>query len=367
MSKTHLGIMVRYHSSYPPFTEKYFFKLITLYALKVGIDVTVFSPKTVLWGQKLVMGYRYHTKRHQWVKGYYPVPDVLYDRIQYSNRKQIPTYHAAIQRLQRQLGCRLLGKGLPGKWHVHNMLKNIDSITPFLPETVRYSDHYNLREQLQRYRCLFFKPASGSHGKGAFKLTSDEKGFHIHGRSSKNQVFYKNFSNLNTAKLWVSRFIRRRVYVVQPYLDLSSPDGHPFDIRILLQKGQKGQWVESGRAARVGKKDTLTSNIDGGGTAVDASRFLRQYYTTEQYEKINSDIETILTHLPPKLEERHGPLVELGVDIGVDRNGNVWIIELNSKPGRRSFHIAHNKRAFISAIITPVKYANHVVSKSGGR
>lgn len=36
-------------------------------------------------------------------------------------------------------------------------------------------------------------------------------------------------------------------------------------------------------------------------------------------------------------EQIDGTLGELGLDIGVDRNGRVWLFEVNAKPGRHIF------------------------------
>jgi D-alanine-D-alanine ligase-like ATP-grasp enzyme len=40
-----------------------------------------------------------------------------------------------------------------------------------------------------------------------------------------------------------------------------------------------------------------------------------------------------------EVTEQHvnGPLGELGMDIGVDRSGRVWLFEVNAKPGRHIF------------------------------
>ena len=67
-------------------------------------------------------------------------------------------------------------------------------------------------------------------------------------------------------------------------------------------------------------------------------------------DKINRTIDNIVLQLPPFIESRHGRLVELGIDIGVDKNGEVWIIEINSKPGRASFR----RLETASIIIRPV-------------
>lgn len=188
----------------------------------------------------------------------------------------------------------------------------------------------------------------------------------IQGRNAANKVFHTSFPSFQKAHQWMKGFIGKRIYVVQPYLELDTPERQPFDIRILFQKDPKEGWIETGRAVRVGKKESLTSNLDGGGTAVEPDGFLAKWYTKTQLEQINKDIQTILTHLPERLEKLHGPLIELGLDIGIDKQGQVWIIEVNSKPGRDSFKLSKNQEAYRLAIKTPMEYAKYV-SQFGGR
>lgn len=367
MKKAHLGILVRYLSSiHPPFLERNYFKLLSQYGQQIGMNVTVFSPLSVNWEQKKVLGYRYDSKKKAWSKGYYPIPNVLYDRVAYGKRAQVSKYHPAIRKLTANGRTVLLGRGLPGKWKVYQMIKDIPEIQAYLPETIIYDSKLDWQKKLKQYGSLFFKPASGSHGKRVFRIWTQERQFLIQGRDAANRLFQKSFTSASLAQRWIQSFIGSRIYVVQPYLELSSPDQHPFDIRILFQKNSKGQWSETGRAVRIGKKESLTSNLDGGGTAVDASKFLAKWYTAERQKQINQDITMILTHLPSALEASHGPLIELGLDIGIDARGRVWIIEVNSKPGRDSFKLAKNRDAYELAVRTPVQYAQYIASQSGG-
>ncbi|GAA0376372.1 YheC/YheD family protein [Bacillus horti] len=368
MKKAHLGILVRYQSTtkHPPFIEQSYFKNLSIYGEKTGVTVTVFSPLFMDWKAKKVQGYRYNQKKKIWEKGDYPVPHILYDRIAYSNRSQIRMHHAAITRLVQNRNISLLGRGLPGKWNVYNMVKDIPEIKSFLPETILYQPDLNWEAKLQEHTSIFFKPASGSNGKGVFRVWTVNQQVLIQGRNKANKVFQRTFPSVKKANEWIKSFMSSRSYIIQPYLQLDSTEGHPFDLRILLQKDEHGQWRETGRAARIGQKFTLTSNIKGGGTALEANYLLNQFFAPTQVKQINQDISTILKHVPKNLEERHGQLIELGVDLGVDRSGHVWILEVNSKPGRESLKLSKNLKAYQASIQSPINYACFIASQSGG-
>ncbi|WP_368784377.1 YheC/YheD family protein, partial [Acinetobacter baumannii] len=64
-----------------------------------------------------------------------------------------------------------------------------------------------------------------------------------------------------------------------------------------------------------------------------------------------------MSELPTFLEQRHGRLVELGIDIGIDRQGKVWLIEVNSKPGRASFRRIEGGKYYREVRLNPLRYA----------
>jgi glutathione synthase/RimK-type ligase-like ATP-grasp enzyme len=363
----HLGILVSYHyRSEPPFSEKGFFKLLSIYGHKSGISVTVFSPTDILWSQNKIIGYRYHSNLNVWKKGVYPIPSILYDRIFYTNKGQLQRLNPPIQRLVKEKNTILLGRGLPGKWKVYHMYKDVESLQSFLPETMYHNPNQGWQAKLLQYRSLFFKPASGSHGKGVVKASIVQDGIAVQGRTLSNEVFYRKFKGYKSFDIWLRKFIGRRSYIAQPYLELITKNGIPFDLRILIQKNQHGQWEETGRVVRTGKQLGLTSNLHGGGTAVEAKTFLNRHFSQQQVNQINQQLATITSELPQSLEKQHGDLIELGIDIGIDRQGNVWILEANSKPGRKSFHLSKDRKAHLKAILAPLRYTHYVVSHYGG-
>lgn len=57
--------------------------------------------------------------------------------------------------------------------------------------------------------------------------------------------------------------------------------------------------------------------------------------TSDMKEFILNELDYIEKKLPKLLEKEFMPLFELGIDIGVASNGSIWILDVNSKPGRK--------------------------------
>lgn len=64
------------------------------------------------------------------------------------------------------------------------------------------------------------------------------------------------------------------------------------------------------------------------------------------------------------LEERYGRLGELGIDYGIDRDGNIWLLEVNSRPGRASFFQIRQPKCAFRAINRPLEYARYLITQS---
>lgn len=64
------------------------------------------------------------------------------------------------------------------------------------------------------------------------------------------------------------------------------------------------------------------------------------------------------------LEERYGRLGELGIDYGIDRSGNIWLLEVNSRPGRASFFQTRQPKCAFRSVNRPLEYARYLMTHS---
>lgn len=103
---------------------------------------------------------------------------------------------------------------------------------------------------------------------------------------------------------------------------------------MLLQKNELGNWLERGRGIRIGKKGGIISNLSAGGIVSNFMNWIDSLpFALREY--IQQELDDILANIPAILEEAFLPLFELGIDIGIDKNGAIWILDINSKPGRK--------------------------------
>ncbi|OAJ74434.1 hypothetical protein AYJ08_09035 [Brevibacillus sp. SKDU10] len=358
-----LGIMAIFKGSpnQPTFREKSYYTTLTRIGSKLGIRIVVFSPRQVDFTSRTIVGFE--LIEHTWQRIEIPFPQLIYDR--YFMGPHITKYRSIIERLQNDPKITFLGRGLSGKWQVHNILMKSKNLQKWLPQTKLFSPTL-LETNLAEQGAVIIKPMAGTHGSGVIRICSVKKGYELIGRTRDNKPFTRTLTTKKNLLSCIKKITKGRKYILQPYLKLHTSDGFPFDIRILVQKNGRGKWTTTGKAVRVGKKESITSNLHGGGIAVPLEDFLMKHYPHDLCHQIIEEVGMLAQLLPPFLEKHHGRLVELGIDVGVDTQGHVWIIEVNSRPGRTVFRQIEDGNARLHSVAQPVKYAEYLLNKRIG-
>ncbi|MNO34149.1 Endospore coat-associated protein YheD [compost metagenome] len=358
-----IGILVAESDGPYPFAEAAFCRRLCHIGEKQGLSVIVFCLGWIASGN--AVGIPSYTFEHgTWIRKWSPRPDIIYDRCLTHDRKQQLRKHRLLERLATEHPFVYLARGLAGKWVVYQALLECPEVAEHLPETVLYQGQVQLDKWLQTHDGeAFLKPRNGTHGKRTMhvKWLPPRDEVRVMGRSGRNTMFRRRFLTKQAGLDWVDRFTGRRPFLIQPYLQLNSSEGEPFDVRVLMQKNAKGEWSLTGMAARVGRKDSLTSNLHGGGTAHRALPFLIRELGDQGGKAAEAAIRKLSLLIPAYLETRFGRLAELGLDFGVDRQGCVWVLEVNSKPGRSSFFRIGDPETARRSLENPIGYARYLL------
>lgn len=357
-----MGIMVAESMDPIPFAESGFCRKLCLIGNRRGITVYAFCPSSLRAGGTVISGYSYHAG--DWHQKLFPPPDIIYDRFFTQDRRQQQRKRRVMSQLSETHPFVYLTRGLSGKWQVYQALSKFPEIAPYLPETMLYKNLNQLADWLDVHGGeAFLKPQNGTHGKRTLYVRTSEiqGGMSMVGRDSRNEVIRRHFYTRREGLEWIDKFTGDRPYLLQPYLKLTNSQGEPFDVRVLMQKNDTGAWELTGMAARVGPKHALTSNLHGGGTAHKALPFLSMELGEITARQCLLQIRKLAMKIPESLESHFGRLAELGIDFGVDRQGSVWVLEVNSKPGRSSFFRIGDHRSARKSVENPVGYARYLL------
>jgi len=296
------------------------------------MEVFRFVPSNINPHTLLVKGQKFDLNTKGWQDKELPIPSIIYDRCFYGDDEHSKQCLPIVSWLKNRNDITFLGYGLPNKLELYNAVKNT-ALSSYLPSSQSVSDSGIVLNQLTVMKKIILKPINGSQGYGIYYVKKNDKTFHVKTEKQK-KIISRIFPNEAKLIQWLKPLLKQRSYLLQPYLELSNDELQPFDIRFLLQKNELGLWGERGRGIRTGSTGGILSNLSAGGSVITFTDWLSSLPPAKG-EYIRQEIDYILSKLPAILEKEFMPLFEIGVDIGIAKNGSIWILDINSKPGRK--------------------------------
>jgi glutathione synthase/RimK-type ligase-like ATP-grasp enzyme len=324
-----------------------------------GMECFRFLPSSINPITHMVKGNKFNSGSCLWEEDERSIPKLIYDRCFYGDDEHSKQCMPIVSWLKSRNDITFLGYGLPNKLEIYESLKN-SILSPYLPISQFVSNEEIILSELDQNKKLILKPINGSQGYGIYYVKKQKKNYHVKTEKQK-KVISRIFPNEKKLLQWLKTLIYQRKYLVQPYLELSNDELQPFDIRILLQKNENGDWIERGKGIRTGITGGLLSNLSAGGTVSEFDSWVSTLPgKTRDY--LSNELEYIITNLADVLEKTFMPLFEIGLDIGVAKNGSLWILDVNSKPGRKVI-ISTNPNLKETLYLAPLLYGK-LISES---
>ncbi len=312
--------------------EEYFTELAKR-AASYNIQIVRFTPASIDPATELVNGLRFQPAMQQWTQESFPIPSYVYDRCFYSTNNISKKARPIVEWLKKRPGTTFLGYGLPSKLQTYSILANDRIVASYLPQTEEVESAQKVYNKVLKERYLLLKPANGSQGNGIVRLTYERGEIEVTVQKQ-SDITTKPFYKKGEFEEWLQTILAGQSYMIQPFLSVQDFQWRPFDIRILLQKDKSGAWKETGRGVRIGPPHHLISNLSVGSSIVPYEEW-KANSRKRDIMLIEDDITTIVKHVPLALENELQPLFEIGLDITIDRNRAVWLLDINSKPGRK--------------------------------
>jgi hypothetical protein len=214
---------------------------------------------------------------------------------------------------------------LASKWLKTKALLRHPYTAVYIPETCLYSEE-QLRMMLRRHAFVFIKPVKGGGGSGVMRVAKERRGYTC--TRMENTYRFKHFKALVDG---ISRLRIQRPYLIQQGIQLASIQGRPVDYRVKVAKaGEK--WFFRAVVARQARPGLVITNLCKGGTLLKAATVLRMIYSQGLATRKRREIVELTRRCIPVLERRFPGIGQLGFDYGLDPNGRIWILEVNTRP-----------------------------------
>ncbi|MDR7076713.1 hypothetical protein J2Y03_001716 [Neobacillus niacini] len=312
----------------------FFSKLLSVKS-KVGAIPFVFGEQHINWDNGTINGYFYHN--HNWQTIEVPFPHVIYDRLPNRKSERNPKLAEVRERLQKDYLIPWYNPGFFSKLDVYERLQQDNSVAIYLPETHSFTSFSLIEDMLSKYGHIYLKPINGSLGLGIHQILYDkiqtEYYCRYQDRDGVNRL--RKFSSLEG--LFQTVLAQRNLdkMIVQQGIHLLRHEQRPIDFRIHTNKDATGQWHVTAMAAKIAGLGSVTTHARSGGVIKTVSEIFQKEECQLFTEKLKNAALQLSNSIANNME---GFIAEIGFDLGIDKHGDVWLFEANSKPGRSIFN-----------------------------
>jgi glutathione synthase/RimK-type ligase-like ATP-grasp enzyme len=272
--------------------------------------------------------------RNKWVTRRFPIPKVIYNRITSRKLEGRASFQQFIKYAKSRHNVVFFNEKYLNKIEVFHALKKEPELHTYLPESHLLRNVQVLKSMCSKYDVVFLKPTNGSLGNGIIRI-----------HRNANQTYTCHFNQINgirtqtymsVEKLFsaLSSKVRKSRFQIQRGLKLLTVGGRPIDFRAVVQRGETGQWSITSIVARIAGNEQFVSNVARGGTITTVKAALARTGATAAAGGL-SKLRRAALQIAKGIESRMtGHFAELGIDLAIDSRGQVWLIEVNSKPSK---------------------------------
>ncbi|MBP1964367.1 YheC/YheD family protein [Paenibacillus aceris] len=296
-----------------------------------------------------VLGLCFENKRYRLIR--LPIPKVIHNRAMSLS----PLLHRNLNLLASS--SRVFNRrNRYDKLFIHKLLHTKESLRIHLPTTLAYSRKHML-EAMGRFSDFFVKPTNSSLGEGIIKLSKQDH--------ETWRLFWSNHQPRVVSRDKALAFIQEKVgnqcYLIQQAIMLATYRNRPYDLRVSVQRGDKGIWQVSGIAGKVAAHNRQVTNLGKGGEAKRCEELFRE--SGFQPDLMKEAIDKVSLRIAEYLGKRLPEMADVGLDVGVDLLGHIWLIEVNGRDQRYEFKKLNMEDTFYRTYETPLVYAKYLLNK----
>jgi hypothetical protein len=332
--------------------------------LQAGILVYVTTTTHLKLHLRKIVGFTYNIDNKTWDRGYFKLPDVIYNRIPFREDEWIPEVQLKIEECMKHPHIRLFNYSFFNKWTLFKWLSNSKRTRKFIPTTRKYNDKLKLLPLLRRYPFLYLKPEKGRAGMGIMRIRrvkNQKLRYLIDVQEGMGNHVYR-YATITQLKSKIREFSETEDYIVQQGIQLANLYRRPFDLRVLVQKNNKGKWAISGIGARLAGEMSITTHVPRGGTIEDPRELLAASFNAIRARRIMGTVRKSAIVIARQIERgSETNLGELSLDLGVDKFARLWFFEANSKPMK--FDEPHIRRKSLERLM---HYSIFLAQKQAG-
>lgn len=321
---------------------------------KINGAVVIFTLDQVDKEKLQINGYCYHPGLKTMQKGVFPYPSSIYRTVGLSSEWK--AHFLSV------LGDTIFNSRYFSKWEMHRWFQNDKKLSSHIPETALFKGKNDVLSLLNRHGCVYMKPVLGLQGRGILKICKNQSLYHIEFQEN-GELKKDSFQSSEDLSNFIEKRLHSGKYLIQQAVRLIQFENGPVDFRCVMQKDLRGEWECRTVIGRRGKSGSIVSNISSGGSAFRSEDIIKKALSASdrKAERIKSEIESFALEICAALDDYGINCGTLGIDIGLDQAGFLWLFEINNRDPDPTIALDINDKELYRLIKSgPLYYAKHL-------
>jgi len=285
-----------------------------------GHEAYVFIAKNVDFENKKIFGKTLKSGRT--VEFHFDFPDIIQNRLSClpEDKETYLKLADLVPFTNNRIGTKL---------EVERKLEKIPSLTDFLLKSEKVENFQCILDALGKYKKIILKPIIGNQGKGIYTLTRTGGGCIL------KQLNEESFLDWDALSDLYEKQIKGKGYVASRFFESRTQNGLTTVFRIHLNRGKMGKWqlIKFFPYVTLEGNNDIANGMQGALISTREKLFLEQFYP-DAYEIIQDKIQFLFKNFTLPFQKQYPyRLDNLGIDLGIDQQGNVVIFEVNAGAG----------------------------------
>lgn len=327
---------------------------------KIGGMVYIFSLNNLDLYNKRVLGYAPSMSEAdiiRWKEQWLPIPDAIHNRIKTSAGSSAYKKIEALTKLYPDINV-VNRTTYIYKWRMHKLLERDKEAKKYLPRTLLYNGIDTLKDMLKQFPFIYLKPVGRSLGLGIIKLSKNTADIYT-AQYNENKIPHTIQGKLDDIMTLLAPLMGKRSYIVQEGINLAIYKDNIFDLRVSMQKDEKGEWTLSRWKVRSATNNNIVTNVSAGGSVYHIEKVLDAVFQ-DNANSIMSSIKNTSVILCKAIENKLKDMGDISLDIGITQSGKIYFIEANFRELRLNSGANENLENWKNTFKRPLYYLDYL-------
>lgn len=280
-----------------------------------------------------------------WEKAILPYPSAIYRRITLPKAKR--------DFLKDITNNNMFNSYFFDKWEFWQLISSYNQIKDNIPDTCLLGSLDTLDDMLNKHKIVYLKIVNASLADGLIRAWKEEDRYYFKGKYDGNPKGLER----EEAELFLKELDDS--YLIQQGIECLKYNERYLDFRVIMQKDHTKLWNCTGIIASFGMKGGICSNYEDFGYSLSFEKALTKILDCDKefiFKKRQEVIRNckIICEFLDLTKENYG---DLGIDVAIDVDLNVWILEIN----KRHYHTMplsiNDVQMYNDVKTNPIKYA----------